>query len=243
VCLALSAISARGQNTPGIEQKSDKSTCSNIVALAGNISVNCSSPTPQQKIALEQIPAILNKILANKLDVNLVMKKLDDMIQANSRPTETVNAPNGIGAIDSTLINPQVNNYRNPLPQIEVSESLPVSAEPKPQSTEQRVVPRRQGILYNPGASVIVTMKGVFYNPAFVAECSVPCKFAMLWEIGDGVERSVSSDFKALGNTDHMLAGVVYMKQLLPGSRVKLVFESLDEKTLTVSNVQPYAPE
>jgi hypothetical protein len=243
LCLALSAISAYGQNPPGVEQKSDKSACSNIVALAGNISVNCSSLTPEQKIALERIPAILNKILANELDANLVMKKLDEMIQANSRPTETVNAPNGIGSIGSTLINPQVNNYRNPLPQIDVSESSPVPAEPVPQSTEPRGVHHRPGMLYgNPGASVIVTVKSIFYDPAFIAECSVPCRFALLSEErGDGSAIFNTSNFSGLGNASHMAAGVAYAKQLPPGSRVRLVFESLDERPLTVSNVQPYA--
>ena len=39
------------------------------------------------------------------------MTKLDEILRKTTRPTETVNAPYGIGAIGGTLLNPTVNNY------------------------------------------------------------------------------------------------------------------------------------
>jgi hypothetical protein len=49
------------------------------VALAGNVDIKCSSLTPAQRKIIEGIPAILNKILANQLDTEAVMAKLDEM--------------------------------------------------------------------------------------------------------------------------------------------------------------------
>ncbi len=53
---------------------------------------------------------ILNKVLANQIDPTAVMKKLDEILAA-TKPSQIVNAPNGIGSIGGTLINPQVNNF------------------------------------------------------------------------------------------------------------------------------------
>jgi hypothetical protein len=56
---------------------------------------------------------ILNKILANKLDTNLVMTKLDEIQKAmNGRPN--VSAPNGIAIGGGTVSNPTVNNFVPP---------------------------------------------------------------------------------------------------------------------------------
>lgn len=62
---------------PSIEQKAEKSVCANIVALTGNVNMNCSnlsSLTPAQKKALADIPEILKMALANQnyLDAILV---------------------------------------------------------------------------------------------------------------------------------------------------------------------------
>jgi hypothetical protein len=109
--LLLSLMLAHGQTIPTVQQKSERSTCTNIVALTGNVKVNCSNLTPDQKKMLERIPALLKKILANQGDSNALMDKMDEILRATSRPIETVNAPNGIGTIGGTLINPEVNNY------------------------------------------------------------------------------------------------------------------------------------
>jgi hypothetical protein len=52
------------------------------VAIAGNVSVKCSSLTPAQQKIIEGIPEVLNKILSNQLDINLVMDKLDEIAKA-----------------------------------------------------------------------------------------------------------------------------------------------------------------
>jgi hypothetical protein len=67
------------QKPATITQKTQDSTCSNIVALAGNASIKCSSLTPTQKKLIESIPALLNKIISNQLDPNLLIKKIDEM--------------------------------------------------------------------------------------------------------------------------------------------------------------------
>lgn len=66
---------------PTVKQDSKNSPCSNIVALSGTLTVNCSSLTPAQKRIIEGIPALLNKILANQLDPSAVMDKLDEILR------------------------------------------------------------------------------------------------------------------------------------------------------------------
>jgi hypothetical protein len=68
--------------TPSVKQESKDSTCSNIVALAGNVDIKCSSLTPAQRKIIEGIPAILSKILANQLNTEAVMAKLDEILKA-----------------------------------------------------------------------------------------------------------------------------------------------------------------
>jgi hypothetical protein len=99
VLVGIAVTLAGGQTTPTVKQKSEASTCSDIVALTGNVNVNCSSLTPEQKKELEKIPGMLNKILANQLPVDEVMKKLDEIQKALARPVQTVGSP--IGSISS----------------------------------------------------------------------------------------------------------------------------------------------
>lgn len=70
------------QTTPAVRQDAKNSSCANIVALAGNVSLNCSTLTAAQQKALDAIPAILNKILSDQLDPDAVMKKLDEILHA-----------------------------------------------------------------------------------------------------------------------------------------------------------------
>jgi hypothetical protein len=173
--------SVHSQSPATIHQSAPKSSCANIVALAG-AEVNCSNLTPTQKKALENIPAILKMALNNQDYLDAIMAKLDEISKAQSPVQQTVNAPNGIGTIGGTLINPKVNNFRNPIPEIDVTESSSITPQPKPQSSDDHQRFPKPGTLYHPEAQVIVTTKGVFYNPAFVADCSVPCKFVTLFE-------------------------------------------------------------
>lgn len=160
-------------------------------------------------------------------------------------PAPTQNyAPGGFAVSGGTLWHPEVNNYRNPLPQIDVAPSTPIEAVPIPAPTSVHMgLPPMQRGADKPGASVIVTLKGTFYNPAFVADCDVPCALSTAWTMYDGSERSDSDQFQPLGTPDHMSAGVAYtVSQMLSGHRVRLEFRSLDSRPLTVTNVRPYAP-
>lgn len=73
------SICSPGQTPPSIKQESKDSTCSNIVALAGNIDIKCSNLTPAQRKIIEGIPAILNKILSNQIDPSVLMDKLEEI--------------------------------------------------------------------------------------------------------------------------------------------------------------------
>lgn len=77
--LASGGLQALGQAPPSVKQDAKNASCSNIVALAGNVNLDCSSLTPAQQKLIESIPALLHKILANQLDPNAVMEKLNEI--------------------------------------------------------------------------------------------------------------------------------------------------------------------
>lgn len=88
--LPFAALIVFGQDVNKIKQISEKSSCSNIVALAGNVNLNCSSLTPEQEKLLKDIPIMLNKILSSR-DTNLVINKLEELRKSidkiNSAPS------------------------------------------------------------------------------------------------------------------------------------------------------------
>jgi hypothetical protein len=246
--LLIAAITSYGQDKSAIKQESDKSTCSNIVALAGNVNLNCSSLTPDQKKLIAKIPTLLNKLLVNQADPKVISDKLDDILEALSRLNQpsTVNyAPGGFATSGGMVVNPQVNNYRDPLPPIDVTPSTPIAAESKPDKPPQFNVRMGQFPLdpniYRPGASVVVTVRGPFRNPAFTADCDVPCTLT---------DQSFLTTYGSTSNTDQAepfslsatTAGITYNIQMRPGFRIRLVFRSNDDRPLTVSNVRPYDP-
>jgi hypothetical protein len=94
---------AHSQTMPKVEQNSDKSSCSNILALAGDVNINCSALTPEQKKTLASIPSILRKILANEIDTKAVMDKLDELVAAGSRPTVIQSSSGGINVQQGTI--------------------------------------------------------------------------------------------------------------------------------------------
>jgi len=98
--LSFIATGAHGQSIPNLEQNSAKSGCSDIVALAGDVTINCSSLTSEQKKTLDTIPAILRKILAKKIDTKAVMDKLDEIVAATSRPAIPTTVQNNNGGIN-----------------------------------------------------------------------------------------------------------------------------------------------
>jgi hypothetical protein len=98
--LSFMTTGAHGQSMPNLEQNSAKSACSNIVALSGDVNINYSSLTPQQKKTLDTIPAILRKILANQIDTKAVMDKLDEILAATSRPATLTAVQSNTGGIN-----------------------------------------------------------------------------------------------------------------------------------------------
>jgi hypothetical protein len=71
-----------------------------------NIRIDCGIGKEQGKKIID----LLNKVLANQ-DRNA---KLDELLKVASQPVQIVNAPNGIGTIGGTLVNPTVNNFAPP---------------------------------------------------------------------------------------------------------------------------------
>jgi hypothetical protein len=67
------------QTSPKVTQQAKDAVCSNIVALAGNVNVNCSSLTREQRRIIDAVPALLRKILANQMDPVTVNAKLDEI--------------------------------------------------------------------------------------------------------------------------------------------------------------------
>lgn len=158
--------------------------------------------------------------------------------EGNQQPTIVNSAPGGFAVSGGTLINPQVVNNKPLPPQIEVSESVALEAEVP--STSGR--PPRQGSNM-PGASVTITLQGVFYNPAFVADCSTPCVLVRAWDVEGNGERSISTEFTPISTKNRLHAGVVYrVSRMLAGAKVRLEFRSLSDEPLTVSNVRTYVP-
>jgi len=132
-------------------------------------------------------------------------------------------------------------NFRNPLPKIKVLSKSPIAAQYMSQYLP--FVPPQVGQTpANPGASATIELGGTFYNPGFTAKCSVPCKFIRASVIENGTEKSDNNN-RSLTSSDRMTAGVLYNSGMLPsGSIIDLVFESLDNRPLEISNIQPIAP-
>jgi hypothetical protein len=62
-----------------VQQRAEKSNCANIVALTGNVNLNCSNLTSAQKKAISNIPAILQMALENKDYLEYIKNKLDEI--------------------------------------------------------------------------------------------------------------------------------------------------------------------
>jgi hypothetical protein len=77
--IVLASLSCSGQTKPTIRQHAKNSACSNIVALAGNVNINCSSLTPEQRKLINGIPDVLRKLLANQIDPKAVLVALDQI--------------------------------------------------------------------------------------------------------------------------------------------------------------------
>ena len=85
--------------TPPIKQEARNTTCSNVIALAGNVNINCSHLNPTQEKLIASIPAVLKKIITNQLDPELVMAKLNE-IQNGVDQIRQLTADRSISEID-----------------------------------------------------------------------------------------------------------------------------------------------
>src|SRR5271170_6313604 len=70
-----------GQTSTAIKQQAKKSNCSNIVALAGDVKVDCSHLTTAQQRAIANIPAILKLSLTNEEFLKSIIVKLDEALK------------------------------------------------------------------------------------------------------------------------------------------------------------------
>ena len=69
VIFGLFVVHAFGQTPSGIKQDATNASCANILAIAaGNVNINCNALTPVERRLIENIPAVLNRILAYQLD-------------------------------------------------------------------------------------------------------------------------------------------------------------------------------
>jgi len=146
-------------------------------------------------------------------------------------PAPSVSAPNGVAIGGNNYGNPTVNNYEPPLPRLQVFPSE--SVKPLP----ERPAPR------HPQVSVGVIVMDIFYEPALVADCSVPCRFvsSSFTQNGD-FYLSNTDDYRPVEKKDGMGGGAVYTKTIMPGTHVDLVFESITDQPLTISNVRALHP-
>ena len=78
--LLVSEVAA--QNSPGITQEAKSSPCSNVIALTGDVKIDCSSLTPAQQKIIDSIPALLRNIIAHQHDADAVIAKLDECLKA-----------------------------------------------------------------------------------------------------------------------------------------------------------------
>jgi hypothetical protein len=96
-----------GQTTPAGKASSSGACSPSHVGNNNSYVINCNGIGAAQG---KKIVELLNKVLTNS-DLAAVNAKLDELVNVASRPNQTVNAPNGIGMIGGTLVNPTVNNF------------------------------------------------------------------------------------------------------------------------------------
>jgi hypothetical protein len=96
LALIVGSIYLLGQS-PSVKQDAKDSPCSNIVALTGNASVNCSSLTPAQQRLIQSIPTLLKQIIADQVNPNDLMSILRDLKSGQLR------IENGVLRLEGTI--------------------------------------------------------------------------------------------------------------------------------------------
>lgn len=113
----LSAVCMAQTKDTTIQQKADKSLCANVVALTGDVNLNCSTLSPSQAKAIKEIPAILKLALANQQYLSDILAKLEEVSRksplAVSSSEQTQNC-NGSNCVQGTNYAPQTLNQYGP---------------------------------------------------------------------------------------------------------------------------------
>jgi hypothetical protein len=151
----------------------------------------------------------------------------------------------GCGSIQQGGTGNQANvncDYRDPLPPIDVTPSMPIAAGIEAALSAMTGERPNGPLIDKPGALVTITMKGAFRTPAFAADCDVPCALVSQLMVEGDRSRSLSSQFQILQRQDSMGALITYNIQMYPGSTIKITFRSLNDRPLTVLNVRAYDP-
>jgi hypothetical protein len=90
----------------------------------------------------------------------------------------------------------------------------------------------------HPVAKVTITLQDVFYNPAFAVLCDVPCTYK-----GEAVFGASSAQGMASKENPNAAGAFFAMpSQMAAGTQVMLLFESRDERKVTVLSARPYIP-
>jgi hypothetical protein len=167
--LVVIALPVMGQvPSPGVQQTSEKSICSNVVALTGNVNLNCSNLTVAQKKALALIPSLLKQTLTNQTFLEEIKARLDEL----EKPQQSIvinNAPNGFAISGGTVNNPSITNYGEKEPNI-------LGFQLVTQSSPDTYLPDFSTKTKNhPTTSFKFYIDSAWSEPQFAAICDRPC--------------------------------------------------------------------
>lgn len=142
-----------------IQSAHDRNICTNVVAITGNLNLNCSNLTPEQKKFIGEIPSILKMAVTSQNYLEEIKARMDEMTTQ-----QTNNQSCGNGSIcnqGSTVGAPQTVINTAPPAQIEGYEVVP----PNPEKDKD--------------GHPITTFRFYLSNPVadqkFIAICDRPC--------------------------------------------------------------------
>ena len=128
IALAFSAAFGLSQTPPNIKQESKNTVCSNIVSLAGTVTVTCSDLDKKLADQISQLVATSKRDGKTLKDIS---DRLDSLLRELQNQTSTTSitqqAPNGINIGPGAIVpNPQVNNFGPPVPHLRFTEEVTV---------------------------------------------------------------------------------------------------------------------
>jgi hypothetical protein len=205
-------------------------TCSSATTGNNNkVVITCGIGREQGKKIIE----ILNHALASR-DLATINSKMDELLQVAVRQpvlNQTCISGNCAGVNNGN----QNINYATPHPPPQISSTQePLAAKADANDMQKSMQPG----IDRPGVRVTVTLSEVFYNPAFIVRCSVPCIFS-------GQSVNGVSSVQTLGSpTDPKIVGVAYTtpSQMMAGTILTLDLRSQDDTPITALDVEPYIP-